>query len=144
MNDDINRKLWSMAVDSPELQQAIIRSMSTGSGSGGYKIPTRQYCETTGEVEDIHFNLLDMEDPAQKEELIKAIQKVDRMTVGQLAKILSYTSTALRVKEAEGMKLSEPERTLRDIDITYLALAAVLSSPKVIGRTTPIKKESET
>lgn len=126
MNDNFNKLLWDLGRDNPEIQEAIAHSMSTG--TRGYSIPTRKYCKATEEVEDIHTYFIDKEDPEQREKLAQALKQVDNMTVGQLAKILNYTRVALTLKEVEGQELTEPEKTLKDIDISALALVTALTA----------------
>lgn len=115
------------SIDSPELQKELTESK-------GYSIPTRLLCKATGEVEDIHIALADIVDDAQREKLIQAVKKVDSMTVGELSKMLSYARVGLILKEVEGEELTEQERTLRDLDITTLALYIVNGTAKAIGR----------
>lgn len=128
MNDKFNKLLWDLGRDTPEVQEAIAHSMSTA--SKGYSIPTRQYCKATGEVEDIHTYFIDKEDPAQREKLANALKQVDNMTVGELAKILNYTRVALTLKEVDGQELTEPEKTLKDLDISALALVTAITANK--------------
>ncbi len=143
MNDDFNKRLWEMAIDSPDLQQAIKKSMSTE--NKGYTIPTRRYSEVLEEVGDIHSYYLDMaKDEAQKEKLAQIIKSIDSMTIGELATQLNYVRVAMLVKEVENEKeLTEVEKTLRDIDITLLALTVMRSAPKVIGRTRPLNHKKK-
>lgn len=141
MNDNFNKALWDLGKDNPELREAIAHSLYKG--GNGYSIPTRQYCSVTEEVEDIHTHLLDIEDPEKREKLLQAIKKVDSMTIGQLAKLLNYARVAYLLKEARGEKLTEPEKTLKDIDITMLALNVLFCADKVIGRKTPIETKPE-
>lgn len=135
MNDEFNTTLWKMASTSPDLQEALKRNFRTA----GYSIPTRTYCEATGEVEDIHFSVADIEDDTQRAKFMDAIAEVDRLTVGDLAKMLGYVRVALLVKEAEGTELTAVEETLRDIDISLFALMVTKVAPKVVGTPKPIK-----
>ena len=137
MNDTFNKLLWDLGRDTPEVQEAIAHSMSTA--SKGYSIPTRQYCKATGEVEDIHTALIDIEEEETREKLTQAIKKIDSMTVGELAKMLNFSRVALLLKEAEGHELTEPEKTIRDIDISLFALVSITGTKKVIGRKKPIE-----
>lgn len=142
MIDDFSKSLWELGENSPELQKAIAKSLTSGEY---YSIPTRQYCEATGEVEDIHtLALVDAKTESQREAVVTNLKKIDNMTIKELAEVLSYVRVAYLVKEAEGKKVEEPEKTLRDIDITLLAFYAVNVAPKVIGRTAPIKAEDNT
>ena len=133
MNDNFNSILWELGKDSPELQEAIAHSMKTPPELRGYSIPTRTYCEATGEVEDIHITAFtDIEDPAKRDIATRNIKRVDSMTVGELARTLNYCRAHLIAKEVKGQELTEPEKTIRDIDITALAVIAVLACPKLI------------
>ena len=114
MNDDFNRKLWKMAVDSPDLQEALIKSMNTE--SGGYSIPTG----------DITLSVFDKEDTPQREKMLQAIQKASELRVKDLARILGELRVDLTLEEVQGRKLDSPEETLRDIDITALATWALI------------------
>ena len=123
MNNDFNKALWKLGEDRPELQKAIARTIVN---AGGYVIPTRKLCKATGEVEDIHIGIADIEDEEHRGKLIQAIRKADSLTVRELAQLLSWERVDLCVREAKGETLTEEEKTLRDIDITTLALYAIL------------------
>ena len=114
MNDDFNKTLWEMAIDSPDLQQALIKSMSTD--SGGYSIPTG----------DITVSAFAGEDSPQREKLIQAVKKASELRVKDLARILGELRVALTLEEVQGRELDNPEKTLRDIDITALATWALV------------------
>ena len=148
MIDSFSKALWELGVDNPDAQRAIADSITGNSKEEtftGYSIPTRQYCEATGEVEDIHTTaLIGVDDEEKREQIVKNIKKIDSMTIGELARTLNYVRVAYLVKEAEGKEVQPPEQTLRDIDITLLAFYAVKEAPKVIGRTSPIVKEDGT
>lgn len=135
MNDVFNKTLWELASTSPDLQEALKKSMR----GAGYSIPTRTHCKATGEVEDIHFSALDIEDAEKRERFLNAVKSVDSMKVGEIAKLLNYARVAIVVKEAEGEELTEVEKTLKDIDFSLLAMFIVKVAPKTIGRTKPIK-----
>ena len=134
MNDEFNTTLWKMASTSPDLQEALKRNFRTA----GYSIPTRTYCEATGELEDIHFSLADIEDDDQRERFIQAVKSIDDMRVGDIATQLNYARVNILVKEAEGKELTDIEKTLKDLDFTLLAMFIVKVAPKTIGRTKPI------
>ena len=114
MNDDFNKTLWEMAVDSPDLQQALIKSMNTD--SGGYSIPTG----------DITVSAFAGEDSPQREKLIQAVKKASELRVKDLARILGELRVALTIEEVQGRELDNPEKTLRGIDITALATWALV------------------
>lgn len=114
MNNDFNKQLWQLASDSPELQQAIIQSMSNA--SRGYSIPTG----------DITLSVFELEDNPRREKLIQAIHKARELTVEQLARILAELKVDLIVEEADGRNLLKQEETLMDIDITALATYALV------------------
>lgn len=142
MNDEFNKTLWGLGEDSPELQRAIAKSMEAKESKRGYSIPTLTLNSVTEELEDIHVTAFtDVEDPEQRDRLVNAIKKVDSMTVGELARVIGYGRVALILKEAKGEELTEQEKTLRDIDITSLALTAVYAPQKVIGHRKPLPKE---
>ena len=126
MTDNFDAILWELGKDSPEAREAIIKTLSPSSSEEhkGYYIPTRRYLALTDSVEDIHLGYTVLEDPEQRERLAHAIKKVDSMTVGQLAKRLGELRAYLIAKEVTGEELTPLEETLRDIDISYLALIA--------------------
>ena len=138
MSNDYTKMLWEMAVDSPALQEALIKSMSKDIGR--YSIPTRHW-----EIEHpddrlptghtIHWAVTQMEDDTQMEKVAKAIKETESITIGQLSRIATWASIAIMAKEAEGAELSPEERTLKDIDITALALFLLRLAPKKIGST---------
>ena len=103
-----------MAIDSQDLQLAIIKSMSTD--SGGYSIPTG----------DITVSAFAGEDSPQREKLIQAVKKASELRVKDLARILGELRVALTLEEVQGRELDNPEKTLRDIDITALATWALV------------------
>lgn len=111
------------AIDAKELKEPV--------EGRGYSIPTRLLCKATGEVEDIHTGIADIVDDAQREKLIQTIKKVDSMTVGELAKAANLARIALTLKEIQGEKLTEQERTVKDIDIATLALFIVNGAGKL-------------
>ena len=142
MNDNFTQALWELGEDSPEARRAIAQAVNA---EAGYSIPTRRYSEVLEETGDIHYYYLDI---AQNEEhrdaLAKAIKKVDSITVGELARQLNNVRVAMLVKEVEeGKELTPVEKTLRDIDVTMLALTAIMEAPKVIGRTRPLRPKKE-
>ena len=138
MNDDFTKMILELARDRQDIQNALIKSADIS--KQGYSIPTVHYSKALDEVTDIHYGHIDYDlTEAQREQLIKNIKKIDSMTVGQLAKMCNYARIALRLKEAEGQELTDPERTIRDIDVTMLALTIATHYPKVIGRTKPIE-----
>ncbi len=114
MNDNFNKMLWKMAIDSPDLQQALRKSMSTE--GGGYSIPTG----------DITVSVFAWEDSPQREKMIQAIQKARELRVKDLARILGELRAALTVKMVQGRKLDKAEKTLRNIDINALATWALV------------------
>lgn len=102
--DGFNKTLWKMAIDSPELQQAIINGMS-----GSYSIPT-------GDITTVSGN----------ERLTQAIRKAGELKVKDLARILGELRVFLTLEEVQGRTLTKPEKTLRDIDIYALATWALV------------------
>lgn len=114
MNDNFNKMLWKMAIDSPDLQQALRKSMSTE--GGGYSIPTG----------DITVSVFAWEDSPQREKMIQAIQKARELRVKDLARILGELRVALTVKMVQGRELDKAEKTLRNIDINALATWALV------------------
>jgi len=114
MNDDFNKMLWEMAVDSPDLQQALRKSMSTE--GGGYSIPTG----------DITVSVFAGEDSPRREKMVQAIQKARELRVKDLAHILGELRVALTLEEVQGRELDKAEETLRDIDINALATWALV------------------
>lgn len=114
MNDNFNKMLWKMAIDSPDLQQALRKSMSTE--GGGYSIPTG----------NITVSVFAWEDSPQREKMIQAIQKARELRVKDLARILGELRAALTVKMVQGRELDKAEKTLRNIDINALATWALV------------------
>lgn len=113
--DGFNKKLFQMAIDSPDLQQAIINGMS-----GGYSIPT-------GDITLIN----------RSEKLTQAIQTAGELKVKDLARMLGELRVALTLEEVQGRTLTKQEKTLRDIDINALATWALVkwATRKKEGRT---------
>ena len=142
MYDDLSKALWELGSDHPELQGAIAQTINS---EKGYSIPTRRYSEVLDEVGDIHEYYLDIaQDEEHREKLAQLIKKIDSMTVGELSTQLNYVRVAMLVKEVEeGGELTPVEKTLRDIDITMLAITAIKEAPKVIGRTRPLRPKAE-
>lgn len=142
MNDNFTQTLWELGEDSPEVRKAIAQAINN---EAGYNIPTRRYSEVLDEVGDIHEYYLDIAQTEEhREALAQLIKKVDNLTIGELARQLNYVRVAMLVKEVEeGKELTPVEKTLRDIDITMLALTALKEAPKVIGRTRPLKPKRE-
>lgn len=130
MIDKFDSLVWELGKDSPEARDAIIKSLSPAQEEepAGYYIPTRRYLPLTDSVEDIHLGYTVIEDPEQRERLAQAIKKVDSMTVGQLAKRLGELRAYLIAKEVTGGEVTPLDKTLRDIDISYLALIAFLGA----------------
>lgn len=112
MNDNFLQSIFDMALDSPDLQRAIVNSMN----SKGYSIPTG----------DITISAFEIEDETKRDKLVQAIQTARELTVADLAKILGELGVVLEVEEVQGRKLSKEEETLRDIDITALATWALV------------------
>ena len=107
MNDQFTQALFDMVPDSPDLQRAILRSIT----GRGYSIPTG----------DITLSAFAIEDEAKRDKLVKAIQHARELKVSDLAKMLGELRVALTLEEVQGRSLSKEEETLRDIDITALA-----------------------
>lgn len=98
-----------------------------------YSIPTRKYSKATGEVVDIHTYFTEIEDEAQRGKLLQAIRKADSMTIGELSRMAGYARVEINLKEAEGKELTEPERTIRDIDLTTLAIFIMNGAKKMLN-----------
>lgn len=113
MEDKFTQTLFTMALDNPDLQHAIISSMSKDKG---YSIPTG----------DITLSVFGMEEGTTQDKLIQAIHTARDLRVKDLAKILGELRVALMLEEVEGEKLSPSEETLRAIDITALATIALI------------------
>lgn len=113
MNDDFNKALWGMAIDSPDLQTAILNSMidHTTSEAGRYSIPT-------GDIKVLAFEKLT---DKKQNLLVQTIHKAGELKVKDLASIMGELSAALAIEEASGKELNMAEKTLKDIDITGLA-----------------------
>lgn len=123
--EDINKSLWNIAGEIPELREALIAEADLSAGL--YSIPTLQYSELTGEVEDGHITLLENVDEAQKDKLTQIIKQIDNMTVGQLSKALACVRTAILINEAEtGAPAEGADKTLKDLDLTGLAFHIML------------------
>lgn len=140
MNDDFIKAILELARDNPDMQETLIKS--AGIAKRGYSIPTVQYVEALDETMDIHFGHLNYDlSEEERDNFLEALKKVDSMTVGHLATLCNYARTALLIKEAEGHELTEPEKTIKDIDIPLLAFFVIHHTPKVIGRRKPIKEK---
>ena len=141
MDNTFNKELWKLGLDNPELREAIARSIIRE--SKGYYIATRQKCETTGEVEDVHTWAFTEELPVDRDSLIKAIETTDKLTVGELAKVLNCVRIALLEKEAKGERLTDNEKTLRDIDISLFTLSAMCCASETVKRESILEIEAE-
>ena len=118
------------------LSGSIDSSESTANIKGSencYSIPTRQYSKATGEVEDIHTYFAEIEDEAEREKLLQAIKTADSITIGELSKMAGYARVGILLKEAEGKELTESERTIRDIDLTTLAIFIMTGAKKMLA-----------
>lgn len=110
MIKDFNEAFFKLAQDSPELQDSILTAL------------TDKYTITTGNmIEDI----INAVEPDEVEELEAFIKKVENLTVAQLAKIITDVSNALTVAKSKGVDLNPLLVTLKDIDVTALAVFAV-------------------
>lgn len=131
MEDRFSKALWELGQDNPDLQEAIAKSI-TGEKEKGYSIPTKQFvyehpADQLPTGQDIHTTVFTMEDPKQREYTIEDIKKIDQYTIKEVAQHLARWTSYLTLQEAEGRDLSPIERTLKDIDITSLAILAVLA-----------------
>ena len=133
MRDKFNRELLDLALTSPELQEAIAKTITS---PVEYSIPTR-----TWELEDardrlptgqtIHRAVVGIEDAEQRERAIEKVKQADSATVRDLAIRLNILSIAYTLKEAEGKTLTPQEKTLKDLDITALAYTLLnINTPK--------------
>lgn len=133
MEDRFNKALWELGVDNPELQKAILKSIEgEDPKSGGYSIPTKNFiiehpADRLPTGQDIHITAFNKEDPDQKQRYIEEIKKIDQCAIKEVAQHLAKWTAYLTLKEAEGQELTPIERTLKDIDITALALVAVFA-----------------
>lgn len=114
MNDSFKKTLWSLASSNPDLQQAIIKAM--GINGGGYSIPTG----------DITVSIFEDVEEDQRGKWIKAIDTARELKVKDLARMLGELRPAIILKEAQGEELKVHEKTLRDIDITALAVFTLI------------------
>lgn len=132
MTDDFNDVLWSIAKDSPDVQQAIL---GNGTNGAGYSIPVIRRSQLTEEVGDIHVYYQDIcnltgADEAEEKRMVQTIKAIDTFTIGKLAEHLNYLRVALMLKEAKGEELTATESTLRDIDIVMLAMTILATCKK--------------
>ena len=108
MEDKFNARLFELANDNPALQQAILNGM----GSGKYSIPTG----------DITVDVFEDDNEKRQAFVKQAIDIARDLTVKDLAYMLEQVRPELILKEVQGGKLQHWEKTLRDIDITHLAV----------------------
>ena len=114
MDDRFNAKLFELAIDSPDLQQALLNGMMCGSNK--YSIPTG----------DITVSVFE-DDNEKRQQFVKdAIHIARDLTVKDLARMLAELRVDLILKEVQGETLPEWEKTLRDIDITHLAVFTLI------------------
>ena len=118
MGNTFNETLWELGVNRPHLQQAIAQTMTAPLQ---YSIPTRKVSPLTGELEDIHITIMEIEDPDRRERAMELVKEADKATVEELALRLNVLHAAYTIKEVQGEELTEQERTLKDLDITALA-----------------------
>lgn len=126
MTRDFISEVWELGRDNPDFIEIVARAITKTSKETGYSIPVREYCNATGEIEDIHLNYLNIEDEKKREKIEKIIKRVDQLTIGELAKELSTLSLLYRIK-GTSEELEPYEKTLKDIDITRLALFTLLA-----------------
>ena len=110
MYNNFNSELFRLAQESPALQDIFLNALAN------YSIPT-------GNIKESVF---DMEDPNKVETIVKAINQADSLTVAQLDKMAGELRVALTLEEVKGRELLPYEKTLKDIDISALAVFIVV------------------
>ncbi len=110
MNNFFNAELFRLAQDSPEFQGIFLNALTDK-----YTIPTGNMME----------DIINSVEPDEVEEYEAFIKEVENLTIAQLAKIIADVSKALTVAESKGVDLNPLLITLKDIDVTALAVFAV-------------------
>lgn len=112
MDSEYNKKLWQIAVNNPSLQEAIIKIRSKD--SRGYLLLTRG------------FEKILQEDAKTEEDLLfhaEMKKLAENLTVKDLAEITSQVQELIAYREeVKGEKISRLEKTVKDIDITSMAI----------------------
>ena len=114
MDDNFNKTLFETAIDSPDLQQAILKCIRKS--AEGYSIPTGE----------LRVSVFTLEDSPRREAIIQEIKEARELKVKDLARILGELRVDLLLDEVQDKELSAPEKTLRDIDIEALATWALI------------------
>lgn len=116
MNDFnfVDREVWELGLDSPAIQQSIIKAMSKASGY--YSIPTG----------DITTSVFSGEDSPLKDKMIQALSIAMDMKLKDIATMLNVVRHSIILKEVQEKPLAEYEQTLKDIDIVSLAVFTLI------------------
>lgn len=108
---DIDARLWKIAIDAPELQEALIKAGNDS--AGGYKLPL-------GNIREYIFSADIPEE--RREKTVQQIHDLDGWTLKEITKAFDELRVALTVKEAKGEELTPLEKTYKDADLTAFVL----------------------
>lgn len=131
MTDDFNQALWKIASTSPDLQEAIRKSMSKPSKEDQYFLPR-------GDFRDAIFN--HMKDDEQREKWLALTKKAyEELTLKHIAHMQDELRVALTIKEVKGEELHPIEKTLKDVNLLTLSILLLVEWQKHITHedTTP-------
>lgn len=117
---DVEREIWNLAQNNPELQQVLLKD----------KLSRDLYSIPTGDIKLDVFTLYQTEESQQK--AIDLIKAVGRLDVNKISELLTHLQIYLQLKEAQGEELTPQEKTLKDIDILKLAVCAVAYCMKAL------------
>lgn len=111
MTEIIDKRLWLLGADNPELQKVIVETLKKD--SGGYKMPL-------GNIREYIFE----KDISEKtrERTVKQIKDIDNLSFRAVSQAFTELKLALVLKDIQGETLTPLEKTFKDIDITALVL----------------------
>ena len=114
MTDTIDRRLWELGADTPELQKIIAGKINRE--SEGYKMPL-------GNIREYLYGLDISEE--RREHIAQNIHDIDALSVKAVTIAFEELRAALIVKEVQGEELTPVEKTYKDIDLTAFILFGI-------------------
>lgn len=126
MLDTLDDMIWQLGTTTgPAIREEILKAYARSSPS--YSVP-RRMPGASGELETLQERIFSIPEERGKAQAIRDPKKVDQMTVGELTERLALIHTYYRIQDVKGALLLPEERTLRDLDITALALLILKKS----------------
>lgn len=113
----MDKRLWEMGLNSPELQKILADSMKEDTGeTPGYKMPL-------GNIREYIFSDKIKEDA--RERAVQQIHDIDKLSFKAISTAFAELQVALTLKEVKGEPLTPLEKTLKDIDLTAFVLLGI-------------------